>query len=408
MARYSYEARTLTGNAQKGVIEAKDEAEARVKLRAKQLIPMKFTVLQGVVGGAKAHSTGVSFFTPKVKTKELQIFTRQFATLINAGIPILDALKILSQGGTDKLIKEAIIQVSASIESGKRLSESLSQHPRVFDSLYCNMVKAGEEAGILDVILLRLSTYAEKSEKIKGQIKGALTMPIFIMIAAVLVITGIIVFIIPKFEEIYRSSGKELPGLTQTVVNISSLVRNHWMYIIVGLFLAIYGIIMYMNTEDGKRNFDKMIINAPLIGDVIQKVSVARMSRTMSTLLSSGINMLEAIDIASKTAGNYVIEQALKNCKEAVTVGKPFNVPLSRQKEIPQMVAQMVSIGEQSGSLDTMLGKVADFYEEEVESSIRGMTSLIEPIMMVGLGGMIAFILVAMYLPIFQLGDTIG
>lgn len=407
MARYSYEARSLTGSMQKGVIDAKDEAEARVKLRAKQLIPMKFKVLQGVTQ-QKSNVTQVSFFTPKVKTKELQIFTRQFATLINAGIPILDALKILSQGGTDKMIKEAIIQVSASIESGKRLSESMMQHPRVFDSLYCNMVKAGEEAGILDVILLRLSTYAEKSEKIKGQIKSALTMPIFIMIAAILVITGIIVFIIPKFEEIYKSSGKELPGLTQTVVNISELVRNHWMYLIIGAFGVIYGTIVYLNTEEGKKNFDRMIINAPLIGDVIQKISVARMSRTMSTLLSSGINMLEAIDIASKTAGNYVIEQALKNCKDAVTVGKPFNVPLSRQKEIPQMVAQMVSIGEQSGSLDTMLGKVADFYEEEVESSIRGMTSLIEPIMMVGLGGMIAFILVAMYLPIFQLGDTIG
>lgn len=407
MARYSYEARSLTGVAQKGIVEAKDEAEARVKLRAKQLIPIKFTVIAAVTE-KKANSSKVSFFTPSVKTKELQIFTRQFATLINAGIPIMDALKILSQGGTDPMIKEAIIQVSASIESGKRLSESMAQHPRVFDSLYCNMVKAGEEAGILDVILLRLSTYAEKSEKIKGQIKSALTMPIFIMVAAVLVITGIVVFIIPKFEEIYKSSGKALPALTQTVVNLSSLIRNHWLFIVIGLFGVIYGIITYLNTEEGKRNFDKMIINAPLIGDVIQKISVARMSRTMSTLLSSGINMLEAIDIASKTAGNYVIETALKNCKEAVTVGKPFNVPLSRQKEIPQMVSQMVSIGEQSGSLDTMLGKVADFYEEEVESSIRGMTSLIEPIMMVGLGGMIAFILVAMYLPIFQLGDTIG
>ena len=393
MARYSYEARSLTGNLQKGVVEAKDEAEARVKLRAKQLIPMKFKVLQGAAD-QKANTTKVSFFTPKVKTKELQIFTRQFATLINAGIPILDALRILSQGGTDKLIKEAIIQVSASIESGKRLSESMAQYPRVFDSLYCNMVKAGEEAGILDVILLRLSTYAEKSEKIKGQIKSALTMPIFIMIAAVLVITGIIVFIIPKFEEIYKSSGKSLPGLTQMVVDLSGLLRSHWILIILGLFAAVYAIVMYLNTVEGKRNFDKMIINAPLIGDVIQKISVARMSRTMSTLLSSGINMLEAIDIASKTAGNYVIEQALKNCKDAVTVGKPFNVPLSRQKEIPQMVAQMVSIGEQSGSLDTMLAKVADFYEEEVESSIRAMTSLIEPIMMVGLGGMIAFILI--------------
>ena len=407
MSKFSYEARSLTGNQQKGIIEAKDEAEARVKLRAKQLIPMKFKIIPGAAS-QKAGLTKVSFFAPKVKTKELQIFTRQFATLINAGIPILDALRILSQGGTDKLIKEAIIQVSASIESGKRLSESMAQHPRVFDTLYCNMVKAGEEAGILDVILLRLSTYAEKSEKIKGQIKSALTMPIFIMIAAFAVITGIIVFIIPKFEEIYKSSGKALPGLTQSVVNLSGAIRNHWLFIIIGISGAIYGIVMYLNTEQGKRNFDKMIINAPIVGDVIQKISVARMSRTMSTLLSSGINMLEAIDIASKTAGNYVIETALKNCKDAVTVGKPFNVPLSRQKEIPQMVAQMVSIGEQSGSLDTMLAKVADFYEEEVESSIRGMTSLIEPIMMVGLGGMIAFILVAMYLPIFSLGDTIG
>jgi type IV pilus assembly protein PilC len=407
MAKYSYEARSLTGTLQKGIIEAKDEAEARVKLRSKQLIPMKFKVLQGAAG-QKGNAVKVSFFTPKVQTKELQIFTRQFATLINAGIPILDALKILSQGGTDKLIKEAIVQVSASIESGKRLSESMAMHPRVFDSLYCNMVKAGEEAGILDVILLRLSTYAEKSERIKGQIKSALTMPIFIMVAAVLVITGIIVFIIPKFEEIYKSSGKALPGLTQSVVDLSSALRNHWLVIIAGVFGSFYALVMYLNTDEGKRNFDKMIINAPLIGDVIQKISVARMSRTMSTLLSSGINMLEAIDIASKTSGNYVIEMALKNCKDAVTVGKPFNVPLSRQKEIPQMVAQMVSIGEQSGSLDTMLGKVADFYEEEVESSIRGMTSLIEPIMMVGLGGAIAFILVAMYLPIFQLGDTIG
>lgn len=407
MARYSYDARTLTGTPQKGTIEAKDEADARIKLRSKQLIPIKFKVLQDI-NSNQAKSNAVSFFSPKVKSKELQIFTRQFATLINSGIPILDALKILSQGATEKLIKEAVIQIIASIESGRRLSESMMMHPRVFDTLYCNMIKAGEEAGILDTILLRLSTYAEKSEKIKGQVKGALTMPIFIMIAAVVVITGIIVFIIPKFEEIYKSSGKALPGLTQTVVNISLVFRNHWLMLIIGAFGSIYFIVMYLNTTEGKQNFDKFIINAPILGDVIQKVAVARMSRTMSTLLSSGINILEAIDIAARTAGNFVIENALKNCRDAVTVGKPFHVPLSRQKEIPQMVSQMVSIGEQSGNLDTMLAKVADFYEEEVENSIRATTSLIEPIMMVILGGAIAFILIAMYLPIFQMGDTIG
>lgn len=410
MARYSYEARTLTGRPQNGVIEARDENEARVKLRAKQLIPVKFRVVadSSMPGANKSKANQVSFFNPKVKSKDLQIFTRQFATLINAGIPILDALKILSQGATDRIIKEALIQVSASIESGKRLSESMAMHPRVFDSLYCNMVKAGEEAGILDVILLRLSVYAEKNEKIKGQVKGALVMPAFIFSAAIVVVVGIIVFIIPKFEEIYKSSGKELPGLTQMVVNLSLVFREQWYLIAGGAFLLFYGIFYYLNTEEGKKNFDKAIISAPILGDVVQKVSVARMSRTMSTLLSSGINMLEVIDIASNTAGNYVIETALKNCKESVTVGKPFNVPLSRQKEIPQMVSQMVAIGEQSGSLDSMLAKVADFYEEEVENSIRAMTSLIEPIMMVGLGGLIAVILIAMYLPVFQMGDTIG
>lgn len=405
MASYSFEAKTLTGSLKKGMVEARDEAEVRVKLRSQQLIPMKIKVV--IVSNTK-KANQVSFFTPKVKSKELQIFTRQFATLINAGIPILDSLKILSQGSTNKLIKDALLQVSASIETGKRLSEAMAQHPRIFDSLYCNMIKAGEEAGILDTILLRLSTYAEKSEKIKNQVKSALTMPTFIFIAAILVITGIIVFIIPKFEEIYKSSGKSLPGLTQMVVNLSLLLRTHSIVIILIIAAIVYGIYTYFQTEEGKINLDKFLINAPIIGDVVQKVSVARMSRTMSTLLSSGINMLEAIEIASKTAGNYVVEMALRNCKEAVTIGKPFNVPLSRQKEIPQMVSQMVSIGEQSGTLDSMLAKVADFYEEEVENSIRAMTSLIEPIMMVGLGGMIAFILIAMYLPIFQLGDTIG
>jgi type IV pilus assembly protein PilC len=350
----------------------------------------------------------VSFFNPAIKSKELQIFTRQFATLINSGIPILDSLKILSDGAADKTIKESVMQIRASIEAGRRLSESMIQHPRVFDSLYCNMIRAGEEAGILDQILERLSIYAEKNEKIKNQIKGALVMPAVIVCAAVLVITGIITFIIPKFAEFYRSSGKPLPALTQFVVKSSEIFVSNW-YIIFGIILfAAYVLINYLSTKGGKQAFDHFMINSPIFGDVVQKSSVARMSRTMSTLLSSGINMIEAIDIAAKTSGNSVIEKALYACKESVTVGKPFHLPLSRQKEIPQMVAQMVAIGEQSGTLDTMLGKVADFYEDEVENAVRAMTSLIEPLMMVGLGGLIAFILVAMYLPIFQLGDTIS
>lgn len=404
MARYKYEARSFSGKNLNGIVDARDESEARVKLHAKQLVPLKLTVVQE----QGANSKKVSFLSPAIKSKELQIFTRQFATLINSGIPILDSLKILSDGAADKSIKEALIQIRASIETGRRLSESMVQHPRVFDSLYCNMIRAGEEAGILDQILERLSTYAEKNEKIKNQIKSAFVMPTVIVCAAILVVTGIITFIIPKFAEFYRSSGKPLPMLTQMVVKGSEIFISNW-YVVFGIILAVvYVLINYLSTKEGKVALDQFLINSPIFGDVVQKSSVARMSRTLATLLSSGINMIEAIDIAAKTSGNAVIEKALYACRESVTVGKPFHLPLSRRKEIPQMVSQMVAIGEQSGTLDTMLGKVADFYEDEVENAVRTMTSLIEPLLMFGLGAVIAFILIAMYLPIFQLGDTIG
>ncbi len=405
MARFQYQARSMNGKISNGVIDARDEVEAKVKLRARQLMPISLKVAMSAAASGDSLS---ALFEHKVKSKDLQIFTRQFATLINAGIPIVDSLRILSESTPDKTLKESVLQIKASIETGRRLSDSMMAHKKVFDTLYCNMVKAGEEAGILDTILNRLSTYAEKNEKIKNQVKGALVMPAVIVVAAVLIITAIIVFIIPKFQELYKSSGKGLPAITQILVDASELVRNKWYLLLGGTFIIIYGIIFYISSEDGKKTFDKIMINSPVFGDVIQKSSVARLARTLSTLLSSGVNMLEAIDIAANTAGNHVIEMALKNCKEAVSIGKPFHLPLSRQKEIPQMVAQMVAIGEQTGSLDTMLAKIADFYEDEVENAVRAMTSLIEPFMMIVLGGIIAFILVAMYMPVFQMGDTIG
>ncbi|MBY0554129.1 type II secretion system F family protein [bacterium] len=409
MANFIYQARTITGSLAKGKVEARDEADARIKLRAKQLIVVKLTVATAdQMKGGEFEEAIKKLMAPKVDTKELKIFTRQFSTLINSGIPIADALKILSEGQSSRLLKETLIQIRASIDMGRRLSDSMIIHERVFDRLYCNMIQAGEEAGIIDTILLRLSTYIEKNEKIKSQVKGALVMPLLIMIVAFIVITGIIVFIIPKFQEFYAGSGKALPLLTQLIIDLSNTLRAKWFVYISVLVGVIGAVTYYINTPEGKKNLDITLINAPVIGDVVQKSSVARMTRTLSTLLSSGIGLIEAIEIASRTAGNYVIEKALADCKEAVTVGKPFHVPLSRQKEIPMMVSQMVGIGEQSGSLDIMLGKIADFYEEEVETAVKAMTSLIEPLMMVFLGGLIAIILVAMYLPIFSLGDTIG
>lgn len=409
MASFLYQARTINGNAVKGKIDAKDEADARIKLRAKQLIPTKLTMLATQdAKGSELEEAIKRLFAPKIETKELKIFTRQFSTLINSGIPIADALRILSEGSVSRLLKEALLQIRASIDVGRRLSESMAVHERVFDRFYCNMIQAGEEAGIIDTILMRLSQYIEKNEKIKNQVKGALVMPAVITVVAVLVITGIIAFIIPKFQEFYQSSGQELPLPTQMLIDLSANLRGNW-YIYAAVITGIVAVVAYyINTPEGKKNLDRTLINAPLFGDVVQKASVARMTRTLSTLLSSGIGLIEAIEIASKTAGNVVVEDALRECKESVTVGKPFHVPLSRQKEIPMMVSQMVAIGEQSGSLDIMLGKIADFYEEEVENAVKAMTALVEPLMMVVLGGSIAVILVAMYLPIFSMGDTIG
>lgn len=410
MPFFSYQGRTINGTVIKGKIEAKDQAEAMTKLRVKQLL-----VLNVKLSEVKEDESALDFekilerlLAPRIDTKELKIFTRQFSVLINSGIPISDSLKILSEGPVSKLLKDTLVEIRASIESGKRLSESMNKHSRVFDGLYCNMIKAGEEAGIIDTILQRLSVYIEKNEKIKGQVKGALVMPAMIMIVAFAVITGIVVFIIPKFQEFYAGSGKELPALTQAVIDLSNLIRSKWYVFVLGLGGLIGGGSYYFSTPEGQKNLDIGLINAPILGPVIQKGSVARMTRTLSTLLSSGVGLIEAIEIASRTAGNFVIEKALSDCKDAVTIGKPFYQPLAKQKEIPQMVPQMVAIGEQSGALDVMLAKIADFYEEEVEAAIGAMTSLIEPLMMVFLGGLIAIILVAMYLPIFSMGDTIG
>lgn len=410
MAKYSYHARTISGSDVTGSVEAKDENEAKIKLRAKQLIIVKLKAMQNseVVAEQGLEDIVKKLLAAKIDTNELKIFTRQFSTLINSGIPILDALKILSDGPISSLLKETLIQVRASIESGKRLSESMYVHDRVFDSLYCNMIRAGEEAGILDAILMRLSQYLEKNEKTKKQVKGALLMPALIALVAFAVVTGIIVFIIPKFQEFYSSSGKALPGATQMLIDLSHALRSQWYILISTVVGSIAFFVYYIGTKEGKQKFDTILISAPLFGPVVQKSSVARMTRTLSTLLASGIGLIEAIDIASRTAGNFVIETALAECKESVTTGKPFYLPLSRQKAIPLMVSQMVAIGEQSGSLDVMLGKIADFYEEEVETAVKALTSLVEPVMMIVIGSIIAVIMVAMYLPIFSLGDTIG
>jgi type IV pilus assembly protein PilC len=405
MAKFSYQAKNLNGQMTNGEIEATNETEVRTRLRQMHLEVVRVNSKGLGNFGPKGAN---SFFVSKVKVKDLQIFTRQFATLINSGIPVVDALKILSEGLRSGILKDAALKVKKSIESGKKLSDSMSQVPNVFDRFYANMVHAGEEAGILDGILGRLATYMEKNEKVKAQVKGALVYPAVIVVVAIIVIAAILVFIIPKFQEFFAQGGKEPPWLTQMVVALSDTMIKFW-YVLVGSAIATpFAIKSYISTPAGKAAFETFLFRAPIFGEIVRKSAVARMTRTLGTLLSSGVGLIEAIEIASRTAGNVVVERSLIRCKDSVMQGKPFAQPLSKDKVFPDMVVQMIAVGEQSGTLDNMLNKIADFYEDEVETAVKALTSLIEPLLMVVLGGIIAVLVIAMYLPIFSMAGNAG
>lgn len=402
-----YQAKNMAGQIQIGQVVAVDENEARLKIKLMKLEPL---TLKNADGPLEIFIQGVikNILTKRAKSEDLQIFTRQLSTLISSGIPIVDALKMLGNKKKPDVISIASVQVKEAIESGKRLGDAMAAHPHVFDRFFVNMIRAGEEAGILDDILKRLSTYMEKAEKIKKQVSGAMMYPIIIMIVAALVVAAILIFVIPQFEEFYKGSGKELPAMTQIVVGMSDFMRNQW-YILILISIAVpYAFMFWKRTPAGKAQWDRFLIRTPVFGEIVQKSAVAKMTRTLSTLLSSGVGMIEAIDIAAKTAGNGVIEETLNRCRESVTSGRPLASPLAKEKMIPDMVSQMVTVGESSGTLDIMLGKIADFYEDDVEAATKGLTSLIEPLLMVFLGGIIAFIVTAMYLPIFDMANIAG
>lgn len=400
MAKYKYEAKGMNGKEFKGEIEATNEAEARVKLRAQRMMPLK--VVPVAAAKAKAGTGG------KVNPKDLQIFTRQLSTLLSAGVPVLQAMETLANGSKSPGLTFALKQISEEISQGKRFGDAVGMHPKVFDRFYSNMILAGEESGNLDEILNRLAIYIEKSVKIKGKVKGALAYPIGILSVAMLVVAGLLVFVIPKFKDMFSSSGQELPGLTKIVVAMSEAFISYW-YLIIGSIVAIiYGMIAYYNSPKGREVIDAILIEVPLTGDLMVKSGVARFTRTLSTLLSSGVGIIEALEIASRTVGNHVLERAILRAKDAISEGKSLTIPLGKEKHIPHMVTQMIGVGEQTGALDTMLAKVADFYEDEVDVAVGALTSMMEPIMMVILGGIVGFFVIAMYLPIFSMASTAG
>jgi type IV pilus assembly protein PilC len=399
---FGYQAKSFNGKVVQGSIEANNEAEARIKLRAKKLIPIK------VVSGAISSKTGQKkgpgrLGGGKPKPKDLQVFTRQLSVLIQSGVPLVQALEVLGQSPRGRALDYALKEIVRDISEGKKLGDAFKAHPQTFSKFYINMLIAGEEGGVLDQVLNRLAAYIEKSVKLNGKIKGAMSYPIIVIFIAMAVVLGLLIFVIPKFVEIFNSSGMEIPPVTRLCMDMSDFVMNRWYLIfgaIGGLIAAFKG---WQSTRAGQIQLDNILIRIPVFGDFIIKSGMARFSRTLSTLLAAGVSIMEALQISANTCGNSVIEQALIKSRQSIAKGKLLSVPLAREPFIPHMVVQMIAVGEQTGALDEMLTKVADFYEDEVDVAVTSITSLMEPVMIVVLGGIVAFFVIAMYLPIFNM-----
>jgi type IV pilus assembly protein PilC len=404
MATFAYVGRTKSGAVKKGELSAKTRDEAVDQLRKQSVVVTSLAEKSGVGGFKLSFGSGLS-------EKDLVVFTRQFGTMINAGLPLVQCLEILSTQSENKVLRETIGEVKTQVEAGSTFSDALRRHPKVFDDLYVNLVHAGEVGGLLDTILTRLAVYIEKAMKLKGQIKSAMIYPASIMGVAVVVITVLMIFVIPIFAKMFMdlSGGKVgLPGPTQLVIDISNFIRDYW-YIIFGTIAGIViGIKKYYATVQGRMVIDRILLKLPVVGDLIRKASVAKFSRTLGTLLASGVPLLDGMTICAKTSGNKVIEETLINARVSISGGKTIADPLAASGVFPKMVTHMIAVGESTGALDAMLGKIADFYEDEVDQAVASLTSLLEPAMMVFLGTVIGFIVVAMYLPIFKMAAVIG
>jgi type IV pilus assembly protein PilC len=397
MATFAYNAINAQGFELAGELTAPDADSAREELRQKGLLAQSLHELSSAGEEAKA-------FFKKVKPKSLQIFSRQFATMIEAGLNVVTALVVLEEQTSDKYLVEVLTQLREDVEGGLLLSQAMGRHPKVFSRLYVAMVEAGEAAGILDVVLDRVAFQIEKEEALKRRVKSAMVYPTMVLIFATLVLIGMLLFLIPIFVGIFNQLGGQLPTLTQWVLTASNLLRHAWFIIFPVWFGLIWGFFRAKKTEQGRRLWDRFRLKVPMkIGDVVLKVTLARFSRTLSTLVAAGVDIIKALEITGKTAGNWVIENALADVRTKVHEGVPIAQPLAEDPVFPPMVSQMIRIGEESGELETMLGKIADFYEDEVNASIATLTSIIEPVMMIGVGLMVGIIIISMYLPMFKM-----
>ncbi len=409
MPTYKFQAKAEDGRFVRGELDAGSEAEARIRLRAQKLVPIRVGP-DTTANNANPAAAIKSFLSnpDKVTSKDLQVFTRQFAVLVSAGVPIVQSLESMSKGARSPGLTRTLQKVTQDVERGRRLADALANQPHAFDRLYVNLVRAGEEAGALETVLNRLAEYIEKSVKLRNKIVSALWYPAVIILVAIVVITVIMIFVVPKIAGMFKENGQQLPMLTRMVIASSDFCSHYWYLIAASIMGAPLLFKMYYESEDGKKAIDTVILDVPVFGTLVQRGAIARFSRTLATLLSSGVRIIDALEIAASTSGNYVLETALLNAKTSISKGRSFAEPLQNIKYLPKMVVQMIAIGEATGNIDAMLNKVADFYEDEVENATAAMTSMIEPLLMVVLGGIIAVIVIAMYLPLFNLAGAVS
>jgi len=400
MPTFLYTGKTKRGRATKGQLEAADERMARIQLKRRSIEVTKLKPKP------KDIFENISFMQPKVTNKDIVIFTRQFSTMIDAGLPLVQGLNILSEQTENSTFKALLKQVTKDVEGGATLADALGKHPKVFDSLFVNLVAAGEVGGILDTILQRLAAYIEKAEKLKSKVKGAMVYPIAVLGIGILVIGVIMVFVMPVFKEMFSGFGKGLPALTQIVMDISDFTVGNIHFMIGGLIVFIWAFRRYKNTKRGGRTIDLIVLKFPIFGELIKKVAVARFTRTLGTMLSSGVSILDALEITAKTAGNVIVEEVIFDARTSIAEGQTIAEPLSESDIFPGMVSRMISVGESTGALDAMLEKIANFYDDEVDASVNALTALMEPLMMMFLAGALGPIIIAMYLPIFQMASA--
>lgn len=423
MATFAYKIKDKSGKIRSGELNAKSKGDAKSQLarRRLQIISVKLKSLDKdelntgdtpIIGDFIYKDANgdiqISVGSELPSVKELIVFTKQFSTMLNSGVPMIQALGILAKQQSSRSFRRALKQVQNTIENGSSLSDALGTHPQIFDNLYVAMVEAGEASGNLDTILIKLVTYIEKAAKIKSQVKSAMMYPIIVVVVAIAVITGLLAFVVPTFAQQYADTGRKLPALTQIVIDLSENFTQNWYYYFGGLLGSILLFRLWVKTEKGRKIFDALILRAPGLGVLLQKIAVGRFCATMSSMLTSGVNLLEALSICAASSGNKTIEVFILSVRSGLEKGASFSDTLAQGTLFPEMVISMVTVGESTGALDDMLTKVSDFYEEEVDLAVQTLLSMIEPIMIVIIGGLVGFIVIAMYMPVFEMAGGIA